>query len=426
MAKFSALYALKTFQFNRTSFNQASYGSMDIVDSWDAMYFGDFLYDDDNFDGASIYFEAVLRSDGSGTMYAALFNKTPTELSSSEISTTSADNALVRSAALTMTDTHEYHVRTKTSTTLSDAGLAAPRIIADYDKSDASPIEVQVLLWGADFNSWNSDGATFQPITRSTEPRGSAFRYTKSNWSVLTEFYYEANMLQDGTGTAQSKLWNWTDGLDVSGSLVTTTSGTQTRVRSSQIQLIDGKDYVCRYGTSGGSEPNAVYGNLMKLVAVMPKPRKFELHHDWLTNAYDDAPETAYAGYTAGRLRFNPAVWDEDNITALYYETVMEAASTRTIYQQIAYWTSPSARTEITATEISTTSTSPVRVRSVDIKSDLFGLASNLLLKSEWKVSGGSTGNNIISNGKLIFVYDTPPILDATLGVGEVNLEWQY
>ena len=126
-------------------------------------------------------------------------------------------------------------------------------------------------------------------------------------------------------------------------------------------------------------------------------------------------------------MRFNPAVWDEDNVLAVYFEAIVEAGASQTVYQKLAWWFSATVHTEISGTEISSTSNTATRIRSGDLKTILFTtLGANVELKSLWKVSGGSTGNNIISMGKLIYVYSPPTNLVAAQDGADIGLEWNY
>ena len=214
---------------------------------------------------ADVYFEAVLISDGTDTMYAALFNEGGTELSSSEISSTSSNSTLVRSSALSMTNGDEYHVRFRTSAELATMGLAAPRVIADFDTSAEAPIESHHMLYGGDYCVWNTPDADlfmFLPAGAPDDEFGSWFHYDARNWDVGTQFFFEANMVQVGTGECRAQFYDWTADADVASGLATTTSTTQTRVRTSALTLVDGHDYVVGLELQGQTQATFVLQSL--------------------------------------------------------------------------------------------------------------------------------------------------------------------
>ena len=92
---------------------------------------------------------------------------------------------------------------------------------------------------------------------------GLPFLYTAANWGTVS-FFLEVWM-RAATGTARARLYNETDGVAVTGSDLTTTSGSYVRLRSGALTLTDGKLYNVQYG-SEDADSGAFRGG--KLVVV--------------------------------------------------------------------------------------------------------------------------------------------------------------
>ena len=76
---------------------------------------------------------------------------------------------------------------------------------------------------------------------------GLPFLYTAANWGSVS-FYLEV-FLQALSGTALARLYNQTDGVAVTNSELSTTSGSFVRLRSSALTLVDGKVYNVQFGS---------------------------------------------------------------------------------------------------------------------------------------------------------------------------------
>ena len=358
-----------------------------------------YLYESADHNDSTMYFECVILSDGTRAVHTSLYNQSAAQLSGSEISSTSSNNTLVRSSAISMVNNDTYHVRIRTSggTLTTSYGIVHPRLIEEVESFTPSDQEVNIALYGDEYYAW---GAPYNWVELAEN--GSFFRFDSANWQDDAEFYLEGTFAASTSTEADLELWNSTDNSTVSSSRITTTSTSLARVRSPQLTLTTAKDYSAQGGSDGGDIDHIGEFAYAGLVVKLPNAWKFETHHHAILDPYYNSNHTTFVGYTATRLRWDPTKWD--SYTGVYHEASMQAAASQTIYHQLAEWTSATARTEIAATQISTTSTVPVRIRSGDISGDLPG--SSVELKEEWKVSGGSTGNILSDNGKLIYAVE--------------------
>lgn len=77
--------------------------------------------------------------------------------------------------------------------------------------------------------------------------------HTAANWRVGALFRVEL-MMRAVVGTAHAQIYNETDGVEIAGSDVTTTSGTFVRARGPAVALTDGKEHRVRVGTEVGDD----------------------------------------------------------------------------------------------------------------------------------------------------------------------------
>lgn len=75
--------------------------------------------------------------------------------------------------------------------------------------------------------------------------------YTAANWTGAT-FYFESYM-RAAAGTVNSRAYNETDSIAVTGSELATTSATMIRQRSGTLTLTDGKVYRSQFALSAAS-----------------------------------------------------------------------------------------------------------------------------------------------------------------------------
>lgn len=90
---------------------------------------------------------------------------------------------------------------------------------------------------------------------------GKLFKYVEENWGDV-EFYLEVSM-RAVTGTVYARLYNVTDGIEVDGSLISTTDDVMKAYRSGPLSLEDGKTYRVQFGKFGGDSGAFMGGHLV-------------------------------------------------------------------------------------------------------------------------------------------------------------------
>lgn len=113
-----------------------------------------------------------------------------------------------------------------------------------------------------------------------------------------------------------------------------------------------------------------------------------------LINLMNTARTTTSASYTYTEDRNPLFYWDADvydNVTAVYLEAVMRAAAGDTAYMILSVVDPVGGSSNITGSEISTTSTTNVKVRSSDIKGNLTDNSD--WLRARWKRTGAGTAS---------------------------------
>ena len=204
-----------------------------------------FLWESAKYDGTlSVFFEAYMYqnktagSAASKTAYACLWDKTAdSQVSGSEVTTTSNSLVRLRSGAITLTDGHEYVVAIKHTTSGSQVFLNSGKIIVEQTGMTKTR-----LLKHIAFHSWRKgvDGSLDLESDHYYDP--SEFDgYDKAT-------VYEASMYEQPGGgpptpvlpyTSQSDLWRDANFIVV----LETTSTVVVRVRSSALTLLVGNHY---------------------------------------------------------------------------------------------------------------------------------------------------------------------------------------
>ena len=192
-------------------------------------------YDEDVFTPIpTAYFEATLSNDTAGqTAYAALYTDgatCSTVVSGSEVTVTGTTWGLVRSAAITLADDTDYTVCIKAGA--NNARIANAKII--LDQSDSGGItDTQILHQQVN-----------QPITAATNSYASQYFRTRFNPNLEStqssfgggsfSYAFEAT-LKTSAGTGYAQLYDTSASSAISGSEVSTSSTSYSRVRSSDI-----------------------------------------------------------------------------------------------------------------------------------------------------------------------------------------------
>jgi len=192
-----------------------------------------YLYDTNKFSGTeSIYFEATLHSDSQeDTVSAQLLRCTSvsdcsggTAVTGSEITTNSTSYTRVRSGNIfsNMTDDANYAVQIKTSAGTAD--LINAKVINVQDGGGTGLTDVEVV------HQFINTLSTQATATYTDKDYNSLF--DTGNFGVKPVIYYEASLKVNTSSTAYNRLKDELSGTAITGSEVTTTNTSYTRVRS--------------------------------------------------------------------------------------------------------------------------------------------------------------------------------------------------
>ena len=192
-----------------------------------------YLYDTNKFSGTeSIYFEATLHSDNaSDTVFAQLLRCTSASdcsggsaVTGSEISTNSTSYTRARSGNIfsNMTDDANYAVQIKTSAGTAD--IVNAKIINVQDGGGTGLTDVEVV------HQFINTLSTQATTTYTDKDYNGMF--DTGNFGVKPVIYYEASLKVNASSTAYNRLKDELSGTAITGSEVTTTNTSYTRVRS--------------------------------------------------------------------------------------------------------------------------------------------------------------------------------------------------
>ncbi len=277
----------------------------------------------------NLYYEATLKT-SAGTGYAQLYNATDgSAISGSEVSTTSATLARQRSSDITGN-------------------------LPQYPTFTAKEMDTQIK---------NS-------ATNTTS--------VSNSWLVVQV----SNLSTTGTWTAYADLYNLTDGTQVSGSEVSTTSITWSRQISSAITLTSGKEYVVRLRS--GTNNSSIYLSNAKLILDQSNSCNGITATETIQQSIGTQRTDTDSTYTDQGYLNSYNVGNFNSVNAAYFEATLKT-SAGTGYAIFK------GSSEIGSSEVSTTSATFTRRRSGDIKSVLPGSATNMESRLKNSASSGNT-----------------------------------
>ena len=263
-----------------------------------------------SYTGATVYFEAVIKSGGSSTATATLYSSSGAAVSGAAVSSSSTSYIRVRSAAITLTDGTDYTVRIKNSNAASYAFIKAARIIiVQSDATKLTASETQIEVGNTEGNATGSyttltdkklnyfDSTKFSPtpttyfeaVMRAAKPKIEQqiniidqVYYTKSTTDTPTDnslglvrwtagsytgatVYFEAVIFSAGSSTTTATLYN-SAGSAITGSSVSSSTNGYLRVRSGAITLVDGTDYTVRIKASNASSFGSIRASRLIII----------------------------------------------------------------------------------------------------------------------------------------------------------------
>ena len=341
------------------------------------------LWDSTLFTGATVYFEASIFCESActgptKTVYAALFNSSGSQVTGSEVTTTSTSTARVRSAAITanLTDNTAYTVQVKV-----DSGgtgrIRGGRLVVVQTSTTAILKTLNIVSVGKNVAvSATSD-------TQLTQKK--IYRYNSAGFNPAPTIYFEATMNAGASGTITASLY--TDGgtctSQVTSSAVTVSTTRVTRVRSSAITLVNGTEYmVCVIRTTAD-------GNIRNAQIILEQSSATGITAlETLSMISPDLETTTSASYanTSVTNGYTPANWAAGTFAYLYYATMKSSAGNA--FAILENRTAVDNIDTPTTTELSTASTSYVLLRSADVSGN-----------SDWPSSAVNLLNNIKNDG---------------------------
>ena len=323
-------------------------------------------WDADKYPGATVYFEIDYYEAGNGGGPTAAVYTEGGALVTALLSDL-GDNAYHRnrSSAITLTDNTAYTVRWKTgNTAYSPTLLAARFIVIQTNATKITDTQTQVEVGG-------NETTTATSYTNLTNKK--IWRYDSSKFSPAPTAYFEAVISNDTAGqTTYAALY--TDGAtcssQVSGSEVSTTGTTWSRVRSSGISLTDGTDYTVCVKASANTAKIANSKIVLEQTDATNGIRAVELYQMQVNSLLTDADATYSSSYryTSFNPGINPTQSSFEGGTFTYYYEATMKTSAGTGYATLYNATSGTA---ITGGEITTASTTYSRVRSGDITANM-------------------------------------------------------
>jgi hypothetical protein len=185
-------------------------------------------WDGTKYTGATVYFEAVIKNDGTNTTTATLYSSGGSSVSGSAVTTTSSSYTRVRSSSISLSNGTDYTVSLKTSSGGSASMIAARLIVVQTSASMITDTQGQVEVGNHD----SMYGARVQ--------RGSVTMSTASTTVTITAVNPNRSFLICSPGSSTSagpSILTYTCTLTNSTTITFTRTGTSTM--SLQWQLIE-------------------------------------------------------------------------------------------------------------------------------------------------------------------------------------------
>lgn len=290
---------------------------------------------------------------------------------------------------ISLTGTAEYKVRFGIPSG-GTAYLRMARIIVVDSFTNLTTLEEQVE---------NGNVGSRTPATADTWQallRIRLFRYESAKFSPSPTVSFEATIYTAAGGTAKARLWNVTDGAVVSGSEVSTTNTSPTRVRSGSITLTDAKDY--RMEVTNGTDNTTINHTSGKIIFNQSGTiAKTQINKQ--TSFIIDSGFTTSYQQTNHWVTVTPANLPS-NVTYYYEATMIKGIIATSIesglYQRV--------EGSLSGSELSESGISLVRKRSgsLTVPEDDYD--------AEYKITGSAV-NPFISGSRIIIDVETPPVV---------------
>jgi hypothetical protein len=342
------------------------------------------LWDDDLYSGTlQIFFEATINNGSGEITTAGLHDAAGNLVSGSEVTHNNATYTLVRSSAITLTDDTQFTVRIKGANSSNARIVGARLIIIQSDSRWITKTETHACIGHGGPLTANANYQVPQPFTQ--------HEYSASQWDPAPTIYFEATLENDTPGeTIYAALYTGNNPRcdatnQVSGSEISVTGTTWSRVRSGAITLTSGEDYYACYKTtvSAAKIANA------KIIFVQSDPQGIASTASYhMFNLAQLINGTSTFVNADRKIVFTPSNFT-GGVKANYFEAVLRRDTTGTVSAQIDDLVNGSlTNTLITST---TVGESGFHTKSGDITSYLPGTTTDLdveykdgTLQSSW------------------------------------------
>lgn len=338
--------------------------------------------DYDGVDG--FYLSGVLRAISGDTSYLILSTVGGTDVTSSEISTTSTVNVVIRSGDILadLTDATDYRARWKKSGTAGTSAFDRAMVVC----AQTNPTKLVTVIELAEDNN--------VPSTSYAAPSDYAiYLHTAARFDGTVVYYLEVDLHPNSSGdNVYGALYDITGAAQVSSSEVSHTGNTTTtRKISSAITLVDGREY--RPDIKGDSTSDDVNG-VKLIIKQTGTPTKTD-NYIGILNTASSGTGASYA-YQNRLYEWDDTAWEGDSVVAKYEPTLKSSSG------ELAYYNLYNDTDAAELAVASTTSATYVRVR-------------------DDTVTMPSDDNNILNSGRKIDTSGTVSVARAFL---IIQIDW--
>jgi hypothetical protein len=337
-----------------------------------------------------------LADDGADRVWAQLVSSSGAAVPDGIITTRSSSYSRLRTPAISPTTATAYGIRLASTDSLNiTADVRAARMIVSQSGAlSATQTQVEV---------GNYETSTATSYTQLTNKK--IYRYDANKFTPTPTTYFEATISNSTAGQTTSVAL-YSDGAScttvVSGSEVTVTGTTWTRVRSSAVTLNDDTDYMVCIKTTANT---AQIANARAVLDQSGTIYGTELVYNLVNTAQTDV-DTAYTSQN-GLNYFDPALFSGS--TNYYFESDIKT-SAGTGYAQLY---NSSDVTAVSSSEVSTTGASYSRQRSNALTMPV--AAKNI----DAQIKNSSTNTTTVSSADLIVQAGSPPTSTPTRRTSE-------
>jgi hypothetical protein len=298
------------------------------------------LYDSSKFDSPEVYLVAWMRSRTSNNTTICLFEMDDdvadgagTEISATALTSSSTTEAWYTTANIAsyLTSGKRYKVKLKNDSTASlDSVLFACYIVVKSTSTTAlnfTKRETDLTMSGGNFNV----AYTSYQTNNNTGRYHKTYLHDAAAWNGTLNVYLEATLASsNASGTAYVDLYDATDTVEVTGSEISISGTTVTRVRSSAITLTDGHIYYVRFKTNNASYNCRAHQTRLIFQQTAPVDGNIYKTRTFLDlNARSSGTSSTYTSTYKYAMYTNT---DFGTISAIYHDVCGQMSATATGY----------------------------------------------------------------------------------------------